>query len=190
MLPPAQAAITHAPHWRGPAVRGDGRAPLAWGALPQQRFLADPDWDSPAFLTRYAEQFTSNYIAELLCRVAFLEPNLDDLGDDVSMVTRQLSDAFGSLSRLVAIPKLVRVKAPYKPSFQEVINFDDEIRKQQRVINQGMLDNQQDLNDYLENHDKEYSHIYVNDKDAYVRRYEFNNPSVFQFQSDRQLLMS
>ena len=69
------------PTWvAGGSLRADGRAPLAWGDLPQQRFLADPDWDSPAFLTRYAEQFTSNYIAELLCRVAFLEPNADDLG--------------------------------------------------------------------------------------------------------------
>ena len=70
------------PTWvAGGSLRADGRAPLAWGELPQQRFLADPDWDSPAFLTRYAEQFTSNYIAELLCRMAFLEPTADDLGD-------------------------------------------------------------------------------------------------------------
>ena len=69
------------PTWvAGGSLRADGRAPLAWGDLPQQRFLADPDWDSPAFLARYAEQFTSNYIAELLCRMAFLEPNADDLG--------------------------------------------------------------------------------------------------------------
>ena len=70
------------PTWAaGGSLRADGRAPLAWGELPQQRFLADPDWDSPAFLARYAKQFTSNYIAELLCRVAFLEPNSDDLCD-------------------------------------------------------------------------------------------------------------
>ena len=62
------------------SLRADGRAPLAWGDLPQQRFLADPDWDSPAFLARYSAQFTSNYIAELLCRMAFLDPNADDLG--------------------------------------------------------------------------------------------------------------
>ena len=69
------------PTWvAGGSLRADGRAPLGWGDLPQQRFLADPDWDSPAFLARYSEQFTSNYIAELLCRMAFLEPNADDLG--------------------------------------------------------------------------------------------------------------
>ena len=70
------------PTWvAGGSLRADGRAPLAWGDLPHQRFLADPDWDSPAFLDRYAEQFTSNYIAELLCRMAFLEPNAEDLGE-------------------------------------------------------------------------------------------------------------
>ena len=63
------------PTWvAGGSLRRDGRAPLAWGDLPQQRFLADPDWDSQAFLTRYAEHFNSNYIAELLCRMAFLSP--------------------------------------------------------------------------------------------------------------------
>ena len=65
----------------GGSLRADGRAPLAWGELAQQRFLADLDWDSPAFISRYAEQFTSNYIAELLCRMAFLEPNADDLSN-------------------------------------------------------------------------------------------------------------
>ena len=63
----------------GGSLRADGRAPLAWGDLPQQRFLADPDWDSQNFLTRYNEHFNSNYIAELLCRMAFLEPNAADL---------------------------------------------------------------------------------------------------------------
>ena len=61
------------PTWvAGGSLRADGRAPLAWGGLAQQRFLADHDWDSPAFLARYAEHFTSNYIAELLCRLAFV----------------------------------------------------------------------------------------------------------------------
>ena len=68
------------PTWvAGGSLRADGRAPLDWGDLPQQRFLGDPDWDSPDFLTRYADQFTSNYIAELLCHMAFLEPKAEDL---------------------------------------------------------------------------------------------------------------
>lgn len=70
------------PTWvAGGSLRADGRAKLAWVDLPHQRFLADPDWDSPAFLSRYTKEFTRNYIAELLCRMAFLEPNTDDLGE-------------------------------------------------------------------------------------------------------------
>ena len=70
------------PTWvAGGSLRADGRAPLDWGDLPEQRFLADPDWDSPAFLARYSEEFKSNYIAELLCRMAFLKPSAHDLAD-------------------------------------------------------------------------------------------------------------
>lgn len=68
------------PHWvAGGSLRADGRSSLTWGDAPQQRFLADPDWDSPAFLERYGGVFSSNYIAELLCRMAYLEPNAKDL---------------------------------------------------------------------------------------------------------------
>jgi ADP-heptose:LPS heptosyltransferase len=53
------------------------RRSLPWGALPQQRFLADPDWDSAAFVERYAGVFTSNYIAELFCQLAFVADDCD-----------------------------------------------------------------------------------------------------------------
>lgn len=58
----------------GACLSANGRAPLPWGDHPYQRFLADPDWDSPAFLARYGGLFHTNSIAELLCRLAFLEP--------------------------------------------------------------------------------------------------------------------
>lgn len=68
------------PQWvAGGSLRADGRAMLPWGDEPEQRFLADPDWDSSAFLNRYADRFHSNYIAELLCRMAFLDPSPADL---------------------------------------------------------------------------------------------------------------
>ena len=57
----------------GGALTVNLRRELPWGELPQQRFLADPDWDSPAFLERYAGVFQSNYIAELFCRLAFVD---------------------------------------------------------------------------------------------------------------------
>lgn len=68
------------PQWvAGGSLSADGRSTLAWGDAAQQCFLADPDWDSNAFIERYSEAFTSNYIAELLCRMAYLEPSQEDL---------------------------------------------------------------------------------------------------------------
>ncbi len=46
------------------------RTMIPWGDSPQQRFLADPDWDSLEFLNRYQGVFSSNYIAELFCHLA------------------------------------------------------------------------------------------------------------------------
>ena len=63
----------------GAGLREDGRSLLEWGLLPNQRFLADKDWDSIEFIKRYSEYFNSNYIAELLCRMVFLNPSADDL---------------------------------------------------------------------------------------------------------------
>lgn len=57
----------------GGALTANLRRELPWGELPQQRFLADHDWDSEAFLQRYAGVFRSNYIAELFCRLAFVD---------------------------------------------------------------------------------------------------------------------
>ncbi len=61
----------------GGALTANLRRELPWGELPQQRFLADPDWDSEAFLGRYAGVFQSNYIAELFCRLAFIDTDFE-----------------------------------------------------------------------------------------------------------------
>jgi len=69
--------------WLAPAYVAGGslsanlRRPLPWGELPQQRFLADHDWDSEAFAQRYAGVFRSNYIAELFCQLAFVADAVD-----------------------------------------------------------------------------------------------------------------
>ena len=61
----------------GGTLTANLRRELPWGELPQQRFLADPDWDSEAFLARYAGAFGSNYIAELFCRLAFVDTDFE-----------------------------------------------------------------------------------------------------------------
>ena len=61
----------------GGSLRANLRAALAWGSDPRQRFLADTDWDSSSFLERYDGVFTSNYIAELFCQLAFVADHVD-----------------------------------------------------------------------------------------------------------------
>ena len=58
----------------GGSLSANRRRDLPWGEHPRQRFLADPDWDSPAFKQRYAQMFSAvttslNCFASLLgCR--------------------------------------------------------------------------------------------------------------------------
>ena len=61
----------------GGALTPNLRRPLAWGDEPEQRFLADPDWDSLEFRQRYSSSFRSNYIAELFCRLAYVSEFVD-----------------------------------------------------------------------------------------------------------------
>ena len=63
------------PRYAAGSVLSDNlRSELPLGNHPNQLFLADKDWDSQAFLQRYSNHFNSNYIAELLCRLAFVDP--------------------------------------------------------------------------------------------------------------------
>ena len=61
----------------GGSLTSNRRRPLPWGTLPQQAFLADLDWDSEAFLRRYQDSFSSNYIAELFCHLCFVADQVD-----------------------------------------------------------------------------------------------------------------
>ena len=66
------------PHFvAGGSLTANRRRALAWGEQPQQRFLADSDWDSPHFLERYQTVFSSQYIAELFCQLAFVADQVD-----------------------------------------------------------------------------------------------------------------
>ena len=61
----------------GGSLSANLRRRLPWGDQAQQCFLADPDWDSPAFLERYAGVFRSNYIAELFTQLAYVANDAD-----------------------------------------------------------------------------------------------------------------
>ena len=61
----------------GGSLTSNLRSSLPWGMEPQQRFLADPDWDSPTFLERYSGFFNTNYIAELFTQLAYVSDQVD-----------------------------------------------------------------------------------------------------------------
>ncbi len=57
----------------GAALGHDFRSKLPRGDGPVQSMLADGDWNSPAFLRRYRDSLSSNYIGEIFCRLAYVE---------------------------------------------------------------------------------------------------------------------
>lgn len=61
----------------GGSLSSNLRTHLPWGTDPRQRFLSDPDWDSVEFLDRYCDFFSSNYIADLFCEIAFVSDYID-----------------------------------------------------------------------------------------------------------------
>ena len=60
----------------GGSLTTDLRRTLPWGDLPQQRFLEEPDWDSPAFLERHSSWLSTNSISELFCRLAWIDTDV------------------------------------------------------------------------------------------------------------------
>lgn len=61
----------------GGALDLSRRRDLPWGNQPSQAFLADSDWDSPDFLKRYGQLFSTNYIAELFAVLAGVQNYCD-----------------------------------------------------------------------------------------------------------------
>ena len=61
----------------GGSLQASLRSPLPWGEDPRQNFLADSDWDSCSFIERYHGIFSSNYIAELFCQLAYVADYVD-----------------------------------------------------------------------------------------------------------------
>lgn len=57
----------------GGSLQPDFRRKLLSGDSLRERMLRDADWNSPAFLERYGELLTSNYLAEIFCRLAYVE---------------------------------------------------------------------------------------------------------------------
>ncbi|MFL0723960.1 MAG: glycosyltransferase family 9 protein [Prochlorococcus sp.] len=67
----------------GGSLKPNLRSFIPWGNELRQRFLGDPDWDSPAFIMRYSGVFQSQYIAELFCQLAYLHEYVDPVEMDL-----------------------------------------------------------------------------------------------------------
>ncbi len=57
----------------GASLKPDFRRKLPPGDGIRDRILRDDDWNSPAILARYGELLESNYLAEIFCRLAYVE---------------------------------------------------------------------------------------------------------------------
>src|ERR687888_591983 len=57
----------------GASLAPDFRRKLPPGDDIRDRILRDDDWNSPAFLARYGELLSSNYLAEIFCRMSYVE---------------------------------------------------------------------------------------------------------------------
>lgn len=71
---------------------------------------------------------------------------------------------------------------PLQPIFS-VISSDEETKKIQTVINQGMATNAQNLQNYLSTWDN-YREIWEINKDMFIKRYQNLNPQVASFDAD------
>ena len=60
----------------GGSLSANRRRDLPWGDIRVNAF-ADTDWDSSAFIQRYADIFISNYISELFCQLAWVQDHAD-----------------------------------------------------------------------------------------------------------------
>ncbi|KAL3846382.1 hypothetical protein ACJMK2_017380 [Sinanodonta woodiana] len=107
-------------------------------------------------------------------------PTLKTLATIVGSIGSHLTNAIADIQRL---PTLLTKKKSTKDPIYQVIARDDETKKIQSVINQGMQSNAQNLQTYLSTWDN-YREIWEIHKDAFIRRYQRLNPQVSSFDAD------
>ena len=68
------------PKWvSGNAMMKDLNSRIETGKHIYNKILDDYEWDSPEFLSKYGGKFKTQYIGEIFCRLAFMEPTMEDL---------------------------------------------------------------------------------------------------------------
>jgi heptosyltransferase-3 len=79
-------------HVVGTSLDYDFRSKLPRGDGPLQSMLADDDWNSPAFLQRYGDYLSSNYLGEIFCRLAYVETDYFRLELPIAEVEFEVPD--------------------------------------------------------------------------------------------------
>ena len=108
------------------------------------------------------------------------DPTLKKLHSIVNNIAPQL------ISKLQRVPRLPDVLSKFKsqkPPLTVVFENDNEIKKLQKVIADGMNKNSMDIHEYLVKWDT-YREIWEINKDFFIRRYQKLMPSVSSFDSD------
>ncbi len=68
------------PNWVcGNTMKKSLKGEMETGEHIYHRFLDDKEWDSRDFLSKYKNHFNTQYIGELFCRMAFIDPTEKDL---------------------------------------------------------------------------------------------------------------
>ncbi|XP_063712783.1 dynein axonemal heavy chain 2-like isoform X4 [Symsagittifera roscoffensis] len=112
-------------------------------------------------------------------RIEF-DPTLKKLHSIVNSIGPQL------ISKLHSTPRLPDVLSKFKsskPPLTEVFENDNEIKKLQKTIADGMNKNSVDIHEYLVRWDG-YREIWEIKKDMFIKRYQRLNPSVASFDGD------
>jgi heptosyltransferase III len=66
-------AATNPRYLVGGSLQADFRRKFPAGDDARDHMLRDPDWNSQAFVQRYGDLLTSNYLAEIFCKMAYVE---------------------------------------------------------------------------------------------------------------------
>ena len=112
--------------------------------------------------------------------VVDFSPTLRQLAEVITGINDSLVKSVAPVKRL---PELLTRKKPSRPPICEVIAKDPEVQKTQNHIVKGLQSNSTAMRNYLTTWDW-FKEIWQVNKDAFIRRYAGQNPSVSSFDAD------
>ncbi|XP_065644391.1 dynein axonemal heavy chain 2 isoform X2 [Hydra vulgaris] len=148
------------------------RLNIKWSLLELSRLINGDSKSSPNPLFRVKVVLEENQVD--------FSPKLKKIADVVNSVASSLTNCVSSFERL---PSILISHYTGQPSIKKVIDDDEETKKLQWIINNGVSKNAGELLKYLTIWDS-YKEIWELDKEAFIRRYQRLNPPVSSFDAD------